>query len=71
MNNSKRVKDVPFGVLVIVLSQFLFYGVIYLAKFPSFWELFGIVLLTLLTSDMVNFGVRLIKGFDSAEPDKQ
>jgi hypothetical protein len=71
MSQPKRVKDIPVGVLIIVLAQFLFYGVVYLANFPSFWELFGIVLLTLLTSDMVNIGVRLIKGFDLVELDKQ
>ena len=70
MSNSKFVRDVPVGILIIVLAQFVFYGVIYLAKFPSFWELAGIVFCTLITSDMVNFGIKLIKGFDIAESDK-
>lgn len=69
MKQSKHVKDVPVGVLILVLSQFVFYGVIYLAKHPPFWELAGIVFLTLVSSDMVNFGIRLIRGFD-AELDK-
>jgi hypothetical protein len=64
MNKTKFVKDVPVGVLILVLSQFFFYGVIYLAKFPPFWELAGIVFCTLISSDMVNFGLRLIKGFE-------
>ena len=60
----KKIKDVPVGVLIIVLAQFVFYGVIYLAKFPPFWELAGIVFLTLVSSDMVHFGIRLIKGYE-------
>ena len=63
MEKDKFVKDVPVGILVLVLSQFVFYGVVYLAKFPNFFELAGIVLCTLISSDMVNFGIKLIKGF--------
>ena len=63
MNEVKIVKDIPVGVLLIVLSQFVFYGVIYLTKFPSFWELAGIVFCTLVASDMVHYGIRLIKGY--------
>jgi hypothetical protein len=63
MEKTKMIKDVPVGVLLLVLSQFVFYGVIYLAKFPSFWELAGIIFCTLIASDMVTFGVRLIKGY--------
>ena len=64
MDKTKFVKDVPVGILILVLSQFVFYGVIYLAKFPSFWELAGIVFCTLVCSDMVNFGIKLIKGYE-------
>lgn len=70
MDKVRYIKDAPVGVLVIVLSQFVFYGAVYLAKFPSFWELLGIVSCTLVSSDMVNFGVRLIRGFDY-DPNKQ
>ena len=69
MPQSKHIKDVPVGVLILVLSQFVFYGVIYLAKFPNYLELAGIVFCTLIASDMVSFGIRLIRGFD-AELDK-
>ena len=69
MEKAKIVKDIPVGVLILVLSQFVFYGVIYLAKHPPFWELAGIVFLTLVSSDMVHFGIRLIRGYknDSSE----
>jgi hypothetical protein len=60
----EKVKDVPVGVLLIVLAQFVFYGVIYITKFPSMWELFGIVFLTLVSSDMVSYGIKLIKGYE-------
>ena len=64
MEKAKIVKDVPVGVLLLVLSQFVFYVVIYLTKYPSFWELAGIVFCTLVSSDMVTFGVRLIRGYE-------
>jgi hypothetical protein len=64
-----HIKDIPVGVLLIVLAQFVFYGVVYLTKFPSLWELFGIVFLTLVSSDMVHYGIKLIKGYDY-DPDK-
>jgi len=69
MKETKFIKDVPVGVLILVLSQFVFYGVIYLAKFPPFWELAGIVFCTLVASDMVNFGLKLIKGYNY-DPDE-
>jgi hypothetical protein len=64
MKEVKHIKDIPVGVLLIVLAQFVFYGVVYLTKFPSLWELFGIVFLTLVSSDMVHYGIKLIKGYD-------
>jgi hypothetical protein len=64
MKKTKLVKDIPVGILILVLSQFVFYGVIYLTKYPPFWELAGIVFCTLIASDMVHFGIRLIKGYE-------
>ena len=69
MKETKFIRDIPVGILIIVLAQFVFYGVIYLAKFPNFWELVGIVFFTLITSDMMNFGFRLIKGFEVDKSD--
>ena len=60
----KKVKDIPLGILIIVLSQFVLYGAFYLAKFPNWMEFAGIAFCVLFSSDMVNFGVRLIKGFE-------
>jgi hypothetical protein len=60
----KKIKDVPVGVLIIVLSQFVFYGAVYLAKFPNVWEMLGLVMLVLVSTDMVQFGIKLIKGYE-------
>jgi len=64
MKSVKLVKDIPVGVLLIVLSQFVFYGVVYLTNFPKWYELIAIVFLTLISSDMVTYGVKLIKGYE-------
>jgi hypothetical protein len=69
MSKVKTIKDIPVGVLIIVLSQFVVYGVIYLAKFPSIAELCGITFGTLIASDMINFGIRLIKGYEYVDAD--
>jgi hypothetical protein len=63
MNKVKLVKDVPVGVLIIVLSQFIIYGVVCLANYPSLLEFLGISFGVLISSDMVNYGLRLIKGY--------
>ena len=65
-----KIKDVPFGILIILRSQFVMYGVVYLAKFPLWYETLGIVFGTLFASDMVHFGIRLIKGYNYVEPNK-
>jgi ABC-type multidrug transport system permease subunit len=64
MKSVKLIKDIPVGVLLIVLSQFVFYGVVYLTNFPKWYELIAIVFLTLISSDMVTYGVKLIKGYE-------
>jgi hypothetical protein len=69
MSKEKFVKDIPLGVLMLVLSQFLFYGANYFANFPKWYEMAGIVFCTLIASDMINFGLRLIKGFEVDKPE--
>jgi hypothetical protein len=69
MKKTKFIKDIPVGVLIIVLSQFVFYGVVYLTNFPSIFELFAIVMFVLIASDMVSFGLKLIKGYEY-DPDE-
>jgi hypothetical protein len=69
MKQAKFVKDVPVGVLLIVLAQFVFYLAIYLAHFPNFWEMLGIVAFTIISTDMIHFGIKLIKGYDH-DPDE-
>jgi hypothetical protein len=60
----KKIKDVPVGVLMIVLANFVFYGAVYLANFPKLWEMLGITMLVLISTDMVQFGIKLIKGYE-------
>ena len=60
----KFIQDIPVGVLLIVLAQFVFYGVVYITKFPSLWELMGIVFLTIVSTDMVSYGIKLIRGYE-------
>jgi len=60
----KKIKDVPVGILIVVLSQFVIYMALCLAKFPSFWEFAGIMFCILVASDMIYFGIRLIKGYE-------
>jgi hypothetical protein len=69
MEKTRFIKDIPVGVLIIVLAQFVFYGVVYLANFPKLSEMFGIVIGTLVSSDMINYGVKLIKGY-TYDPNK-
>lgn len=64
MNKVKIIKDIPVGVLVLVLSQFLFYGAQYFANFPKWYDMAGIIFCTLIASDMISYGVKLIKGYE-------
>ena len=64
MTKVKITKDIPVGVLILVLSQFVMYGAVYLANHPKWYEMFGIILCTLVSSDMITFGYRLIKGYE-------
>ena len=62
MKNSKTVKDIPLGILMLVLSQFIVYGVSILANFPKWYELLGIMFGILISMDLITYGVRLIRG---------
>lgn len=62
--NKIKIKDVPVGVLLIVLSLFCVYGVMYLSGFPSLLHLIGIVLLSIICSRLVNVGADLISGIE-------
>jgi len=61
------IRDVPVGVLLIVLAQFPFFGAQYLASFPRWWEFAGIVIAVLMADRLVRLGINLILGFDHAE----
>lgn len=58
------VRDIPLGVLLVVLAQFFFYGVLYFSKFPSILEFLGIVLFVLCADRLTRVGIRAIFGME-------
>lgn len=64
MSETKLIKDVPVGVLLLVLSQFVVYAIIQMANHPQWYELFGIMIGSIIVNDLVSFGIKLIKGFE-------
>jgi len=61
------IRDVPVGILLIVLAQFPLFAVQYLSKFPLWWET-GCIFLSVLAADrLIRLGINLIKGFDHVE----
>jgi hypothetical protein len=64
------IRDVPVGVLLIVLAQFPFFGAQYLASFPRWWEFAGIVIAILIADRLIRLGVNLIMGFNHVESDE-
>jgi len=62
-----KVRDIPLGVLLIVVAQFFGYGVLYLANFPNILEYLGILLGTYSFGILTDLGIRCIKGIEIAE----
>lgn len=61
------IRDIPVGVLLIVLAQFPFFGAQWLARFPHWWEFAGIVVFVLIADRLIRLGVNLIVGFNHVE----
>jgi len=61
---TEKFKDIPFGVLMLVIGQFFLYGVMYLAGFPGVFQFIGIILGVLIATELVIFGMKLIKGIE-------
>ena len=55
-------RDVPLGIVLILVAQFFIIGVAHLAKYPSFWEMFGILVLVDFFGYFFNWGLNLIIG---------
>lgn len=64
---TKIVRDVPIGVLLIVLSMWCLALVQYLAGWPNFIHLIGIVVLSGLVWRFVNVGLDVIVGIEIAD----
>lgn len=61
------VKDIPIGVLLLVLSAYCFYGVSHLSGHPSTLYLFLILLLIHLAFKLIIVGYDLIFGIELKE----
>ncbi len=56
------VRDVPVGVLLIVLSQFFIYVVSYIAKFPVWWEMLVLIGAMYIFNYLIETGIALLFG---------
>ena len=66
------VKDVPIGVLLIVLYFWCITLVNYLVDWPGFWKLAGIYFLCIMAHKFLNVGFDVIKGIEiAAKNDKK
>lgn len=58
------IKDIPVGVLLIVLSFFCIYGIMYYTGFPPLLQLIAIVLLSIASLRLIKVGMDLIFGIE-------
>lgn len=58
------IKDIPFGVLLLVLSFYCIWGVMYLAGYPSDLRLAGIMIMAYLAPKLISLGVGLMVGIE-------
>ncbi len=61
---TKLIRDVPIGVLLIVLGLFCVYFVQYLAGFPTLLPLLGILFSSIAANRLVNVGLDVIVGIE-------
>lgn len=61
---TKIVRDVPIGVLLIVISMFAAYAVTALANFPPTLNVIAIFALCYVTNKLVVVGMDLIQGIE-------
>jgi hypothetical protein len=70
MKHTVLIRDVPVGVLLIVLAQFFIYGFLYAAKFPSVLEVAAIYLSIIGADVLFRLGLGLIIGKEVAKTDE-
>jgi uncharacterized membrane protein YoaK (UPF0700 family) len=61
---TKIVKDIPIGVLLIVIAMFAAYAVTVLSNFPPTLNLIAIFGLCYVTNKLVSVGMDLIQGIE-------
>lgn len=64
---TKIVKDIPIGILMIVVSMFSCYGVMVLASNPPTLNLIAIFVLCYVTNKLISVGMDLIQGIKIAD----
>ena len=64
---TKLIRDVPIGVLLIVLGFFCVYFVQYLAGFPTLLPLLGILFSSIAANRLVNVGLDVIVGIEVSD----
>ena len=57
-------RDITLGILLLVVSQFFILGIAHITHYPSFWEMFSILVLVDLFGYFFNWGLSLIAGKD-------
>lgn len=68
---TKIVRDVPIGVLLVVLGLFCVYFVQYLSGFPTLLPLLGILLSSIAAHKLINVGIDVIVGIQVADKNDQ
>ena len=66
---TKLARDIPIGVLLIVLALWCISIVQYLAGWPDFTNLIGIVLLSMLGLRLLSIGYDVISGIQVEDTD--
>ncbi len=61
---TKIVKDIPVGVLLIVISLYTAYGVTALSNYPPTLDVIAIFALCYITIKLVKVGIDLIQGIE-------
>ena len=69
MKEVKIERDVPVGILLILISQFFVYAVIHLAKFPSALEFFGIMVFLEIAGNLISLGLKYVFGGKIVKPE--
>ena len=62
-------RDIPIGILLVLISQFFVYAAVYLAKFPSALEFFGIMIFLEIAGGLISLGLKYVFGGKIVKPE--